>query len=97
MSNDSDDYTRQAVAAVRRAVRAEQSFPEWLAGVLATAVSDHEQGGYALVAGRPESWEAEHVHRLIVRTVGEDDEMLSTYRDWPGGPDDPDQARVSDR
>lgn len=89
MPTDHDEYTRQAVAAVRRAVQSEDDFPGWLAGVLATAVTDHEQGGYALVARRPGSWEAEHVHHLIVGTVGEDDEMLSLYRTWPGGPDDP--------
>lgn len=90
MTNDIDDYTRQAVAAVRRAVRSESDFPGWLASVLATAVSDHEQGGFALVTGRPGSWEAEHVHRLIVGTVGEDDAMLGMYRAYPGGPEDPD-------
>lgn len=87
--SDTDDYTRQAVAALRRAVRSEPDFPGWLARTLATTVSDHEQGGYALVAGRPGSWEAEHVHRLIVGTAGEDDEMLEMYRSYPGGPDDP--------
>ena len=91
MSSD-DDYTRAAVAAVREAVTREHSFPEWLAAVLATAVSNNEVGWYALVAGRPGSWEADHVRNLIVGTVGEDGEMLPHYRSYPGGPEDPARA-----
>jgi hypothetical protein len=81
------DYTRQAVAAIRRAVASEPSFPEWLAATLATAISD--RGSRTLTDGRPASWEADLVRRLIVGTVGEDDEGLPEYRTWPGGPDDP--------
>jgi hypothetical protein len=92
VSSDGDYYTRAAVAAVREAVENQISFPEWLAAVLATAVSDHKDGGYALVARRPGSWEADLVRRLIDGTVGEDDEMLSTFRSYPGGPDDPARA-----
>jgi hypothetical protein len=92
MSTDGGDYTRQAVAAIRSAVRDEKSFPEWLASVLATVVSDHELGGYALISGRPGSWEAHLVWRLIAGTVGEDGGRLSQYRRFPGGPDDPRRA-----
>lgn len=84
-----DDYTRQAVDAVRRAVASEKDFPGWLASTLATAVSDHPEGGYAVVASRPDSWEAELVLRLMDGTVGEDNELMDTYRAYPGGPDDP--------
>ena len=89
VSDDGSEHTRVAVAAIREAVTREHSFPEWLAAVLATAVSDNEIGWYALIAGRPGSWEADHVRRLIVGTVGEDGAMLSHYRSYPGGPDDP--------
>jgi len=84
---DPADYTRQAVAAIRCAVASEPSFPEWLAATLATAISD--RGSHTLTAGRPGSWEADLVRRLLVGTVGEDDEGLPAYRAWPGGPDDP--------
>ena len=76
----SDDYTQTAVAAIRRAIEAEHSFPEWLARTLAAAVSDHPNGSYALIAGRPGSWEADLVRKLIGGTVGYDDEHLSDYR-----------------
>jgi hypothetical protein len=90
---NSDDYTRAAVDAVRRAVASEHSFPEWLAHTLATAIADHPDGSHALVAGRPGSWEASFVRQLIGGTVGEDDEMLAHYRSYPGGPDDPAMAK----
>jgi hypothetical protein len=82
-----DEYTRQAVTAIRQAVRNEPSFPEWLAATLATAIADHPSGWYALIAGRPGSWEATAVRQLIVGTVGEGNELLAEYRTWPGGPD----------
>jgi hypothetical protein len=83
------DHTRQAVAAIRQAVAAEDSFPEWLAHVLATAISDHEQGRYALIASRPDCVEATFIGGLMTYTVGDNDEALADHRDWPGGPDDP--------
>lgn len=58
------EYTRQAVAAIRAAVNDQQDFPGWLAVVLATVAKDLPQGPYGLIAGRPGSWEAEHVERL---------------------------------
>lgn len=86
---DPTDYTLQAVAAIRRAVASEPSFPEWLAATLATAIADHPGGWYALIEGRPGSWEAAALSQLMAGTVGEDDEGLPMYRTWPGGPDDP--------
>jgi hypothetical protein len=35
---------------------------------------------HALVAGRPGSWEAEHVRGLVNGTVGWDDEYLEHYK-----------------
>lgn len=87
MSSD-NDYTRAAVSAIRQAVAAEHSFPEWLAHTLATAVSDHPDGSRALTAGRPGSWEASYVRQLIGGTVGHEDEYLAQFRSYPGGPDE---------
>jgi hypothetical protein len=84
-----EQYTRAAVAAVRQAVQAEGSFPEWLAQVLATAASHDDRGSYALIAGRPSSWEAALVRGLVGGTVGHEDEYLQMFREMPGGPDDP--------
>lgn len=58
------EHTRQAVAAIREAAAKEQDFPGWLSAVLATVAKDLPQGAYGLIAGRPGSWEAEHVERL---------------------------------
>jgi len=45
--DEREDYTRAAVAAMRRALAAEVDFPGWLAGVLATvAAHDPNLGGY---------------------------------------------------
>jgi len=82
------DYTRAAVAAIRRAVEAEQDFAGWLAGVLATVAAHQERGSHALTAGRPGSWEADHLRRLLDGTVGEDGSMLGYYASQPGGPNE---------
>ena len=58
----------------RRSVT-EHDFPGWLAGVLARAAAARGSS-YALVAGRPGSWEADLVMRLVCGTVGWDDECL---------------------
>jgi len=75
----SGDYTTDAHAAVLTAVRAEHDFGGWLAGVLATVAADLGST-QALVAGRPGSWEAEHVRGLVSGTVGWDDEYLEHYK-----------------
>ena len=57
------DYTAAATDAVRAAVAAEHDFGGWLSHVLED-VARELGGSEALVAGRPGSWEAEHVRRL---------------------------------
>ena len=72
-------YSDRAVTAVIEAVREEQDFGGWLAGVLAAAAA--ELGSTAnLIAGRPGSWEADLVQQLVCGTVGWDDEYLPGYR-----------------
>lgn len=56
-------YTDAAKDAVRAAVDNEQDFGGWLAHVLED-VARELGGSESLVAGRPGSWEAEHVRRL---------------------------------
>lgn len=73
------DYTAKAVAAIKLAVEHEHSFPEWLAHTLARAVADHPSGTYALIAGRPGSWEAALVEQLMTGTVGAGDEHLTDH------------------
>ena len=68
-------YTSRAVAAITQAARAEHDFPGWLAGVLAAAAGQLGSG-YALIAGRPGSWEAGLVEQLVHGTVGYGDEYL---------------------
>ncbi|GAA4522517.1 hypothetical protein GCM10023191_101870 [Actinoallomurus oryzae] len=87
-ANPREDYAREVVAALRRVVNTEEDFPGWLAGVLATVASCYENGSHVLTAGRPGSWEAGHIARLLAGTVGEDDEMLDHYATAPGGPRD---------
>ena len=68
-------YTRAAADTLTAAARAEHDFPGWLAVTLATAAA-RLGSSYALVAGRPGSWEADLVLRLVQGTVGWDDEYL---------------------
>jgi hypothetical protein len=75
----SGDYTEAAHAAGLAAVRAEHDFGGWLAGVHAAIAADLGST-HALVAGRPESWVAEHVRGLVNGTIGWDDEFLADYR-----------------
>ncbi len=76
------NHTELAVAAVLEAARNEHDFAGWLADVLAQTAC--ELGGSdALTAGRPGSWEAQFVQRLVKGTVGWQDEYLATYAKTP--------------
>jgi hypothetical protein len=57
-------YTERAAAAVILAVREEPDFGGWLAEVLAIAAAEIGSSD-ALTAGRPGSWEADLVNRLV--------------------------------
>jgi hypothetical protein len=73
-----DSYTNRAATATLEAARTEQDFGGWLAGILARIAA--ELGSTeALTAGRPGSWEADLVQRLVKGTVGYDDELLKDY------------------
>lgn len=69
-----------AIAALTTAVQHEHDFAGWLAAVLAAVAARHGSS-YALVAGRPGSWEADLVTQLVCGTAGWDDEHLDSYRD----------------
>jgi hypothetical protein len=71
-----DSHTARALAALTEASVIEQDFPGWLAGVLARAAARHGSS-YALVSGRPGSWEADLVLRLIRGRAGWDDGELA--------------------
>lgn len=73
------DYTSAACRAILQAVHREHDFGGWLAGVLASVSADLGSTD-ALTAGRPGSWEAEHVRGLVKGTVGWGDEFLDDYR-----------------
>jgi hypothetical protein len=80
-----NDYTANAVDAVLEAVEHEHDFSGWLAGVLATAAA--ELGStHALIAGRPGSWEADLVHRMVGGTV---DTTTTTSPTTAGAPPTP--------
>lgn len=79
MSAGEKSYTSTAVEATTEAARTEHDFGGWLAAVLATAAARLGSSD-ALVAGRPGSWEADLVRRLVKGTVGWDDEYLSDYQ-----------------
>jgi hypothetical protein len=65
-------YTNRAVAAVTEAVRGEHDFGGWLSLVLVLAAA--QTGSLDdLTAGRPGSWEAEHVDALARGLAGDDD------------------------
>lgn len=72
-------YTTAAIRAIRAAVDAEQDFGGWLSGVLAGAAADLGSS-YALIARRPDSWEAQRVAELVAGAVGWNDEYLDRYR-----------------
>ena len=69
-----------AIAALTTAVQHEHDFAGWLAAVLAAVAARHGSS-YALVAGRPGSWEAGLITHLVRGTAGWDDEHLDSYRD----------------
>jgi hypothetical protein len=82
MANITDTpHGRGAVTALRDAVAIERDFPGWLAAVLATVAADLPNGTYELIEGRPGSWEAELLQRLMAGTVGEDDQHLASYKE----------------
>jgi hypothetical protein len=68
-------YTASAVRAITRAARAEHDFGGWLAAVLAEAAGQLG-GSDELTIGRPGSWEADLVDRLVKGMVGHADEYL---------------------
>ena len=72
--------TDAAVVVLLAAHGTEPDFPGWLADVLAR-VAARLGSSHALIQGRPGSWEADLVLRLVWGTVGEDDSHLAAYRD----------------
>lgn len=84
-----ENYTGRALTALHEAVRAEHDFPGWLAGVLAR-VAAAEGSSYALIKGRPGSWEASLLTQLVCGLTGWDDADLGLYAAAPGitGPAD---------
>lgn len=70
-----DSYTDRAATATLEAAGSEHDFGGWLAGILARTAA--ELGSTeALTAGRPGSWEADLVQRLVKGTAGYHDELL---------------------
>ena len=74
-----DNYTMRAAHAVLDAARSEHDFGGWLAHVLAAAAAELGSTD-AVTAGRPGSWEADLVQRLVKGTVGWDDEYLADHK-----------------
>jgi hypothetical protein len=72
------DYTAAATAAMHAALEQEPDFADCLARALAT-IAAMKGSGYALISGRPGSWEADHVINLVRGTVGHDDDHLPDY------------------
>jgi hypothetical protein len=72
------DYTAAATAAMNAALEQEHDFSDWLARALAT-VAAMKGSSYALISGRPGSWESDHVINLVRGTVGHDDDHLPDY------------------
>jgi hypothetical protein len=58
------DHSRRAVLAILEAARHEGDFSDWLAATLGQ-VAGQLGSGYALIEGRPGSWEADLVSRLL--------------------------------
>jgi hypothetical protein len=84
-----ESYTDRALKALTEAVAGEHDFPGWLAGVLARTAAARGSS-YALIAGRPGSWEAGLVDQLVRGTAGWDDEYLQQF-------DRPDVTGPADR
>lgn len=70
-----EDYTARATAAITEAARNERDFAEWLTHLLA-AVAGEMGSSYALIAGRPGSWESANLAGLLASAVGGNDEYL---------------------
>jgi hypothetical protein len=64
-------YTSAAIDAITEAARTERDFGDWLSHVLAYAAARLGSTG-ALTAGRPGSWEAGHVRRLVEGPIPDD-------------------------
>ena len=78
-NSDVTDYINTADAAMRAAAEHEHDFGGWLADILARAAA--ELGSTeALTSGRPGSWEADLVQRLVEGPVGWSDDYLTDYR-----------------
>ena len=77
---DMSGHTYAAVEAITTAATEEHDFGGWLADVLCRAAARLGSTA-ALIAGRPGSWEASLVYQLVAGTAGEDDELLSGYRE----------------
>jgi hypothetical protein len=74
-----EQYSNRARAAILEAARDQRDFGGWLAGILCEVAAELGSTD-ALVAGRPGSWEADHVRGLAKGTVGWDDDYLPDYR-----------------
>ena len=70
--------TDAAVVVLLAAHGTEPDFAGWLADVLAR-VAARLGSSHALIQGRPGSWEADLVLRLVWGTAGEDDADLARY------------------
>ena len=70
--------TDAAVVVLLAACEGEPDFAGWLADVLAR-VAARLGSSHALIEGRPGSWEADLVLRLVWGTAGEDDADLARY------------------
>jgi hypothetical protein len=79
---EQNNYSQRAAAAIIEAAGGEHDFGGWLGEVLATAAAELGSTA-ALTAGRPGSWEADLVQRLVRGTVGWEDEYLRDYRHAP--------------
>lgn len=75
-----ESYSNGARAAMLAATNAEHDFAGWLAAVLSSVAAELGSSD-ALTAGRPGSWEAELVQRLVKGTVGWGDEYLSDHHE----------------
>ena len=99
MNYDQTAIRSTAIAALTTAVQHEHDFAGWLADALAAVAARHGSS-YALIAGRPGSWEASLVTQLVRGTIGWDDEHLDpvfahgiSLRE-PAGPADVDLEEV---